>query len=80
MCPRRDAGSDALDLVTLAYVTYQDIRSIRSFDEKTVVAIKAPPETRLEVPDPQEVGGGGVGPHPRGRAEANVLRKHILGF
>nr|WAM57595.1 E2F transcription factor 3 [Mulinia lateralis] len=36
----------------LAYVTYQDIRSIRSLDEQTVIAIKAPPETRLEVPDP----------------------------
>ncbi|KAL4218266.1 E2F transcription factor 3 [Mactra antiquata] len=39
---------------TLAYVTYQDIRSIRSLDEQTVIAIKAPPETRLEVPDPGE--------------------------
>lgn len=38
----------------LAYVTYQDIRSIRSLDEQTVIAIKAPPETRLEVPDPGE--------------------------
>ncbi|XP_052271226.1 transcription factor E2F3-like isoform X2 [Dreissena polymorpha] len=35
-----------------AYVTYQDIRSIKSLDEQTVIAIKAPPETRLEVPDP----------------------------
>lgn len=33
-------------------MTYQDIRSIRSLDEQTVIAIKAPPETRLEVPDP----------------------------
>ena len=39
----------------LAYVTYQDIRSVRSFDDQTVVAIKAPPETRLEVPDPTQV-------------------------
>ena len=38
----------------LAYVTYQDIRGIESFDEETVIAIKAPPETRLEVPDPAE--------------------------
>ncbi|CAH1248224.1 transcription factor E2F6-like isoform X2 [Branchiostoma lanceolatum] len=37
-----------------AYVTYQDIRSIRTFEEQTVIAIKAPPETRLEVPDPRE--------------------------
>ncbi|XP_078584925.1 uncharacterized protein LOC144867033 isoform X1 [Branchiostoma floridae x Branchiostoma japonicum] len=37
-----------------AYVTYQDIRSIKTFEEQTVIAIKAPPETRLEVPDPRE--------------------------
>ncbi|XP_061175785.1 transcription factor E2F3-like [Saccostrea echinata] len=37
----------------LAHVTYQDIRSISSLDEQTVIAIKAPPETRLEVPDPE---------------------------
>ncbi|XP_022088780.1 transcription factor E2F3-like [Acanthaster planci] len=38
-----------------AYVTYHDIRSIESFEDQTVIAIKAPPETRLEVPDPKEV-------------------------
>ncbi|XP_041361321.1 transcription factor E2F3-like [Gigantopelta aegis] len=38
----------------LAYVTYQDIRSLKSLEEQTVIAIKAPPETRLEVPDPHE--------------------------
>ncbi|XP_076456481.1 uncharacterized protein LOC143290833 [Babylonia areolata] len=38
----------------LAYVTYQDIRSLRSLDDQTVIAIKAPPETRLEVPEPKE--------------------------
>merc|ERR1719228_2463035 len=37
-----------------SYVTYQDIRSIKEFKEKTVIAIKAPPETKLEVPDPAE--------------------------
>ncbi|KAJ8322274.1 hypothetical protein KUTeg_000745 [Tegillarca granosa] len=36
------------------YVNYQDIRSIKSFDEQTVIAIKAPQETRLEVPDPTQ--------------------------
>ena len=44
-----DAGNSRL-----AYVTYQDIRGIRSFEEQTVIAIKAPPETKLEVPDPTE--------------------------
>ncbi|XP_069752414.1 transcription factor E2F2-like [Narcine bancroftii] len=38
----------------LAYVTYQDIRSIGSFQDQTVIAVKAPPETRLEVPDVRE--------------------------
>ncbi|XP_071957518.1 transcription factor E2F3-like [Antedon mediterranea] len=37
-----------------AYVTYHDIRNIQSFNDQTVIAIKAPPETRLEVPDPKE--------------------------
>ena len=36
-------------------MTYQDIRGIKDFDNKTVIAIKAPPETKLEVPDPKEV-------------------------
>ncbi|XP_075765100.1 transcription factor E2F2 isoform X2 [Pelodiscus sinensis] len=35
----------------LAYVTYQDIRAIGNFQEQTVIAVKAPPETKLEVPD-----------------------------
>ena len=39
----------------LAYVTYHDIRKIKSFSGDTVIAIKAPAETRLEVPDPKEV-------------------------
>lgn len=38
-----------------AYVTYRDIRDIKNFKDQTVIAIKAPPETRLEVPDPNEV-------------------------
>lgn len=42
---------------TLAYVTYQDIRAIGTFKEQTVIAVKAPPQTRLEVPDRNEVRG-----------------------
>uniref|UniRef100_UPI00398EE6C3 transcription factor E2F3-like n=1 Tax=Pristiophorus japonicus TaxID=55135 RepID=UPI00398EE6C3 len=38
----------------LNYVTYQDIRKIQSFKGQVVVAVKAPPETRLEVPDPYD--------------------------
>ncbi|CAN8200410.1 unnamed protein product [Coccothraustes coccothraustes] len=43
--------SYTLSLSTLAYVTYQDLRAISSFQEQTVIAVKAPPETQLEVPD-----------------------------
>lgn len=40
---------------TLAYVTYQDIRKISGLKDQTVIVVKAPPETRLEVPDCVEV-------------------------
>ncbi|NXL83513.1 E2F2 factor, partial [Alectura lathami] len=43
--------SYTLLLCTLAYVTYQDLRAISSFQEQTVITVKAPPETCLEVPD-----------------------------
>lgn len=39
----------------LAYVTCRDIRGIRQLQDKTVLVIKAPPETKLEVPPPEEV-------------------------
>ncbi|KAF0297456.1 Transcription factor E2F3 [Amphibalanus amphitrite] len=39
-----------------AYIRYQDLRSIPQFKNDTVVAIKAPPETKLRVPDPAEEG------------------------
>ncbi|KAI4552625.1 hypothetical protein MJG53_017588 [Ovis ammon polii x Ovis aries] len=44
----------SLTLITLAYVTYQDIRKISGLKDQTVIVVKAPPETRLEVPDPIE--------------------------
>ncbi|XP_012869262.1 PREDICTED: transcription factor E2F6 isoform X1 [Dipodomys ordii] len=40
----------------LAYVTYQDIHNIQAFHEQIVIAVKAPEETRLDVPAPREVG------------------------
>lgn len=42
-------------MYTLAYVTYQDIRSIQAFQGQIVIAIKAPEETKLEIPIPKEV-------------------------
>ncbi|XP_064157756.1 transcription factor E2F2 [Anguilla rostrata] len=35
----------------LGYVTYQDIRSVASLQDQTVIAVKAPSETKLEVPE-----------------------------
>ncbi|XP_038584541.1 transcription factor E2F2 isoform X3 [Micropterus salmoides] len=35
----------------LGYVTYQDIRSNGSLRDQTVIAVKAPADTKLEVPD-----------------------------
>lgn len=37
-----------------AYVTYQDIKQIRSLKDQTVIVVKAPTDTKLEVPDPDE--------------------------
>lgn len=38
----------------LAYVTYQDLHSIEDYQEQIVIAVKAPEETKLEVPAPSE--------------------------
>jgi len=37
------------------YVTEDDIKSLPSFQNQTLIAIKAPHGTTLEVPDPDEV-------------------------
>ncbi|KAM5164861.1 transcription factor E2F6 [Mantella aurantiaca] len=39
---------------TLAYVTYQDLHSIEDYHEQMIIAVKAPEETKLEVPAPSE--------------------------
>ncbi|XP_068276318.1 transcription factor E2F6 isoform X2 [Nyctibius grandis] len=46
--------TDDKENAKLAYVTYQDICSIRAFQEQIVIAIKAPEETKLEIPVPKE--------------------------
>lgn len=38
----------------LSYITHEDMRSLESFKNQSVMAIKAPPGTTLEVPDPDE--------------------------
>lgn len=37
-----------------SYVTYQDIKQIGSLKDQTVIVVKAPTDTKLEVPDPDE--------------------------
>ncbi|XP_054461793.1 transcription factor E2F3 isoform X2 [Anoplopoma fimbria] len=37
-----------------AYLTYEDVQRIPSLKEQTVIVIKAPVETKLEVPHPEE--------------------------
>uniref|UniRef100_A0A671X9S7 E2F transcription factor 6 n=1 Tax=Sparus aurata TaxID=8175 RepID=A0A671X9S7_SPAAU len=40
--------------LTSAYVTYEDIRRLAAFQEQTLFVVKAPEETKLEVPPPKE--------------------------
>ena len=44
----------------LCYVTHQDIRALPAFEKETLIAVKAPTGTKVEIPDP-EGGGGGEG-------------------
>ena len=37
---------------TFAYVTYNDLRSVQSYKDQTIMAVKAPPEATLHVPQP----------------------------
>uniref|UniRef100_A0A096LTD6 E2F transcription factor 3 n=1 Tax=Poecilia formosa TaxID=48698 RepID=A0A096LTD6_POEFO len=37
-----------------AYITYQDIKQLGSLRDQTVIVVKAPTDTKLEVPDPDE--------------------------
>ncbi|KAK1880658.1 Transcription factor E2F3 [Dissostichus eleginoides] len=39
---------------TFAYLTYEDVQQIPSLKEQTVIVIRAPAETKLEVPHPEE--------------------------
>lgn len=40
---------------TYAYLTYEDVNRIPSLKDQTVMVIKAPVDTKLEVPHPEEV-------------------------
>ncbi|KAJ3607230.1 hypothetical protein NHX12_026742 [Muraenolepis orangiensis] len=39
---------------TSAYVTYEDVSRIKAFQNQTVMVVKAPEDTKLEVPTPKE--------------------------
>lgn len=39
----------------MAYVTHEDISRLGAFQEQSVIVVKAPEETKLEVPAPTEV-------------------------
>jgi len=43
----------------LAFVSHEDIRNLPGMEDQTLIAIKAPAGTRLEVPDPDEGMSGG---------------------
>ncbi|CAF87984.1 unnamed protein product, partial [Tetraodon nigroviridis] len=40
---------------TYAYITYQDIKQLGNLKDQTVIVVKAPTDTKLEVTDPDEV-------------------------
>ncbi|XP_072218906.1 uncharacterized protein e2f6 [Leuresthes tenuis] len=46
--------TDNLQNSALAYVTHEDIGRLKAFQEQTVIVVKAPEETKLEVPAPKE--------------------------
>ncbi|XP_063170665.1 transcription factor E2F6 [Candoia aspera] len=46
--------TDDKENARLAYVTYQDIHNIQTFQEQIIIAIKAPEGTKMEVPPPKE--------------------------
>ena len=46
--------ADNEDNQKLGFVTYDDIRRLPKLKNETIIAIKAPPGTRLRVPDPDD--------------------------
>ncbi|XP_039548137.1 transcription factor E2F4 isoform X2 [Pimephales promelas] len=48
------ALTDLKDNADSAYVTYEDICKIGVFKDQTIIAVRAPEETKLEVPTPTE--------------------------
>lgn len=42
-------------MITFAYLTHEDVQRIPMLKEQTVIVIKGPAGTKLEVPHPKEV-------------------------
>ncbi len=49
-----DGAENSNSALGLSYISHHDIRALRSLSEQSIMAIKAPPGTTLEVPDPDE--------------------------
>uniref|UniRef100_UPI0009B2F147 transcription factor E2F6 n=1 Tax=Monopterus albus TaxID=43700 RepID=UPI0009B2F147 len=48
------AITDNLENSAMAYVTHKDISQLGAFQEQTVIVVKAPEESKLEIPAPTE--------------------------
>ncbi|XP_029282769.1 transcription factor E2F6-like isoform X1 [Cottoperca gobio] len=46
--------TDNVENASSAYVTHEDIRRLRDVQQQTLIIVKAPEETQLEIPEPQE--------------------------
>ncbi|XP_070843517.1 transcription factor E2F3-like [Chaetodon trifascialis] len=46
--------TDDVESAALAYVTHKDVIRLRAFQEQTLIMVKAPEETKLEIPAPKE--------------------------
>lgn len=70
----------SLNLATLAYVTHADVSRLPGLQDQTLMVVRAPEETRMEIPPPTEVGGlqgeGASGQSGQG----STLNTHALVF
>lgn len=48
------SSTESEDYMKRAYVTYNDIRNISTLKDRTIIAIRAPSGTMLQVPDPDD--------------------------
>ncbi|KAH0617891.1 hypothetical protein JD844_016597 [Phrynosoma platyrhinos] len=51
---KEDSENRRYPFISYDAIMYDDIREIGSLKDQTVILVKAPPETKLEVPDPAE--------------------------